>query len=170
MKYLVVSLFVFFTLSSNAQQSTLKAAFLEKWENSKNYLLEIAEQMPEEYYGFRPTERQRSFQEQLLHIKSNMDWLSVSYFSSSEYDKRETPEPKSKAETISLLEEAFDATAGFIASTSEETLKEPVEFFAGPKTKLQIMNLLQDHVTHHRGQLIVYLNLKNVKPPRYVGW
>jgi uncharacterized damage-inducible protein DinB len=143
---------------------------LEKWENSKNYLVEIAEQMPEEYYGFKPTERQRSFKEQLLHIKSNMDWLSSSYFSSSEVDKGESPKPQSKAETIQILEEAFDATAELIAATSEETLSETVKFFAGPKTKLQILNLLQDHVTHHRGQLIVYLNLKNVQPPKYVGW
>ena len=153
-----------------AQQSTAKGAFLEKWENSKNYLLELAGQMPEEHYDFKPTERQRSFQEQLLHIKSNMDWLSVSYFSSSEFEKGEAPQSKSKAETIALLKEAFEATAKIIEAASEETLKETVEFFAGPKSKLQILNLLQDHVTHHRGQLLVYLNLKDVTPARYVGW
>ena len=170
MKYLVLPIFILISMSINAQQSTVKGAFLEKWENSKNYLLEIAEQMPEEYYDFKPTERQRSFQEQLLHIKRNMDWLSESYFSSSEFDKGESLTPRSKAETIRLLENAFDAAAGIIEAASEETFKETVDFFAGPKTKLQILNLLQDHVTHHRGQLIVYLNLKNVEPPGYVGW
>ncbi|MDT8346268.1 MAG: DinB family protein, partial [Flavobacteriaceae bacterium] len=49
-------------------------------------------------------------------------------------------------------------------------LSEKVNFFAGEKTKIQILNLLHDHVTHHRGQLVVYLNLKEIKPPRYTGW
>ena len=56
------------------------SAFLLKWENSKNYLLEIAEAMPEANYNFKPTERQMSFKEQLLHIRQNMVWLSESYF------------------------------------------------------------------------------------------
>ena len=43
-------------------------------------------------------------------------------------------------------------------------------FFAGPKSKFQILNLLEDHVTHHRGQLIVYLNFKNSIPPSFIGW
>jgi uncharacterized damage-inducible protein DinB len=36
--------------------------------------------------------------------------------------------------------------------------------------KLQILNLLNDHQTHHRAQLIVYLRINGIKPPDYVGW
>ena len=49
-------------------------------------------------------------------------------------------------------------------------LEEKVEFFAGPMNKRQILTLLNDHQTHHCGQLIVYLRLKGVKPPDYRGW
>ncbi len=153
-----------------AQQTTVKSAFLEKWENSKNYLVGIAESMPEEDYSFQPTERQMSFQEQLIHIKGNMDWLSNTYFTENEFKKGDSVIPETKEETITLITAAFDATSEIIKNTSEETLEETVDFFAGPKSKLQILNLLQDHVTHHRGQLIVYLNLKNVEPPKFVGW
>ncbi len=153
-----------------AQQITPKTAFLEKWENSKNYLLEIAEAMPEENYGFKPTEREMSFSEQLLHIKQNMDWLSTSYFTEKKYKKDEDSLQKSKAVVIAELKNSFDSVLEIIQNTPGENLQETVDFFAGPKSKLQILNLLQDHVTHHRGQLIVYLNLKNVKPPKYVGW
>lgn len=151
-----------------AQKLTPKDAFLEKWENSKNYLLAIAEAMPEEYYDYRPTERQRTFDEQLRHIQGNMEWLGSTYFGSEESEVI-TAENK-KEEVIKNLVSAFNATKAAVASTSEEDLKITVEFFAGEKSKLQILNLLQDHVTHHRGQLIVYLNLKDIKPPSYVGW
>ena len=166
-------IFLFALLLSSAafaQQATVKGAFLEKWENSKNYLLEMAQLMPEAHYDFKPMERQRSFKEQLIHIKGNMDWLSTSYFSTSEFDKGGETLPETKAETIESLEKAFDAASNLIATTSEETLKETVQFFSGPMSKIQILNLMQDHVTHHRGQLIVYLNLKEIEPPGYVGW
>ena len=153
-----------------SQQTTVKSAFLEKWENSKNYLIEMAEAMPEENYGFKPTERQMSFQEQLIHIKGNMDWLSTTYFTENEYKRGDSILPKTKEETTEAITAAFDATSEIIKNASEETLSETVDFFAGPKSKLQILNLLQDHVSHHRGQLIVYLNLKNVEPPKFVGW
>ena len=153
-----------------AQQATVKTAFLEKWEGSKNYLLAIAEAMPEENYNFKPTERQMSFKEQLLHIKENMTWLSNSYFTETEYKQEKTDTSISKNETINLLENAFDSVAEIIENTNDEDLKITVDFFAGPKSKLQILNLLQDHLSHHRGQLIVYLNLNNIKPPSYIGW
>jgi uncharacterized damage-inducible protein DinB len=54
--------------------------------------------------------------------------------------------------------------------SDSELLDSKVAFFAGPKTKLQILNLMQDHVTHRRGQLIVYLNLNDIQPPKYTGW
>ncbi len=153
-----------------AQQITSKLAFLEKWENSKSYLIAVAEVMPEENYNFKPTERQMSFKEQLMHIKGNMDWLSNSYFTDIEYKKEKKELPKTKNEAIKELEEAFDAVFKIIKNTPDESLKETVDFFAGPKSKLQILNLLQDHVTHHRGQLIVYLNLNEIEPPKYSGW
>jgi len=165
-----ILLTVLFHSSLSAQTSTPKEAFIEKWENSKNYLLEVAEAMPENAYNFKPTERQMSFKEQLIHIKGNMDWLSNFYFSNIEYKRVETPLPSSKAETIILLEIAFNSVAEIIKNTPDDNLKDTVDFLSEPKSKLQILNLLQDHVTHHRGQLVVYLNLNSIKPPKYIGW
>ncbi|WP_378180488.1 DinB family protein [Aquimarina sp. SS2-1] len=155
-----------------AQQSTPKSAFLEKWNNSKEYLLEIARSMPANKYTYTPTEKKMDFRSQLLHICGNMLWLSTTYFSDEEFDRKKLAEeaPDSKIEVIKLLEKSFEEVYDCVKNTPEESLTVEVDFFAGPKSKLQILNLLQDHVTHHRGQLIVYLNLNEIKPPKYVGW
>ena len=167
-KHLSVLFFLFFGISY-AQQNTPKEAFLEKWEHSKTYLIEMAEMMPEEAYDFQPTERQMTFREQLLHIKGNMDWLRNTYFIHSDVKVTETG-GSAKNEVIALLINAFDTVSEEINATSEAELSETVDFFAGLKSRLQILNLLQDHVTHHRGQLVVYLNLNHIEPPKYVGW
>ena len=133
-------------------------------------MIAVAEAMPEARFNFKPTERQMSFKEQLIHIKENMDWLSNTYFTETEFKREKTTLPETKAETITLLSEAFDATLTIVKNTPDSDLDTTIDFFAGPKSKLQILNLLQDHVTHHRGQLVVYLNLNEVAPPKYVGW
>jgi len=170
MKHFLFLIFISITATTMAQQTSLKTAWLEKWDNSKEYLIGIAEAMPEEHYNFKPTERQMTFKEQLLHIKGNMDWLSNTYFSINEFDRSNKAQPKTKKETIEVLEFAFQQASHIIATTPEEEFADMVEFFAGPKSKIQILNLLQDHVSHHRGQLIVYLNLIEVEPPKFVGW
>lgn len=158
-------------VSSNLfAQNTVLSSFLIKWENSKNYLIEISEAMPEENFDYKPTEREMSFKEQLVHIRSNMIWLGETYFTSDGYKKSEKINPTTKQEIIAELTIAFNTVDEIIKNVDENDLKTEVDFFAGPKTKLQILNLLQDHVTHHRGQLIVYLNLNNIIPPKYSGW
>jgi uncharacterized damage-inducible protein DinB len=169
MKYLF-AFFIFLLFQNSQAQEEVKDAFLEKWNNSKTYLIQVAEAMPESFYEFKPTKREMTFSKQLLHIQSNMNWLSHSYFSS---EKKEVEEPKTlktKAAIITSLKNSFDAVYKKVKNTPTEELKTKVDFFAGPKTKYQILNLLQDHVTHHRAQILVYLNLKEITPPSYVGW
>ena len=166
----VLSILTVFYSTLAFSQSQSIDVFLEKWQNSKTYLIEIAKAMPEDKYNYKPTEREMTFAQQLLHIKGNMDWLSTTYFTDEKFDKKKDEKSYSKTEIISMLEKSFDKVYEIIKSTNPENLNEKVDFFAGPKSKLQILNLLQDHVSHHRGQLIVYLNLNGIKPPKYVGW
>ncbi len=165
-------LLCFISCSALAQQQTVKDAFLEKWSNSQDYLISVAEAMPEEKYNFKPTERQMDFANQLLHIRENMLWLGTTYFSETPFDRQSlrASVPQGKKATIAALNKAFDTVYAFAKATSDEDLKTTINFFAGPKSKLQILNLLQDHVTHHRAQLIVYLNINAIEPPGYVGW
>lgn len=167
MKYL--SIIILFSLNAFSQNETIDA-FLEKWQNSKTYLIDIAKAMPEDKYEYKPTEREMTFGEQLIHIKGNIDWLSTSYFLDETFEKTKEERTYAKDELISIIEKSFDNVTEIMKNINPESLNERVDFFAGAKTKLQILNLLQDHVSHHRGQLIVYLNLNEIVPPKYVGW
>ncbi len=143
---------------------------LEKWKNSKEYTVEVALAMPEEAYDYKPTEDQMTFKEQLLHMMGNINWLSTTYLAGESvgFDLKSTD--YSKKEIIKMLETTYDLAGKAIEKTEMEELEEKVDFFAGPKTKRQIITLLNDHSTHHRGQIIIYLRMKGIKPPRYRGW
>ena len=166
LKVLLILLISNFAVAQNATTD----AFLEKWNNSKTYLIEVAQAMPADLYHYKPTEREMTFGQQLIHIKENMEWLSNAYFTDKEYKKVKDETKYSKEETIALLEKSFDSVHEIISNSDPKLLDSKMDFFAGPKSRIQILNLLQDHVTHHRGQLLVYLNLNDIKPPKYVGW
>ncbi len=165
--------FLFITYAATAQKIDflfLDAA-ITKLQNSKEYTLKVANLMPEEKYGFKPVPDEMSFGEQLLHISANLGWLTSSYITN-----RKSPvikvatQVQKKEEIIQVLDKTYDFAIGALKSFEASHLADTVSFFAGPKTKLQIINLISDHQTHHRAQMIVYLRLNGIKPPEYVGW
>jgi uncharacterized damage-inducible protein DinB len=151
-------------------QSPLQSELHTKWLNGAEYTLEIARMMPAENYDFRPVEESMTFGEQLLHITANMDWLGKNHLSAQSHSMPLRDTIYDKEELIRILEEGFENAAKAIKGLPSEQLDDVVEFFAGPMTKRQIMHLMHDHHTHHRGQLIVYLRLNGLQPPRYMGW
>ncbi len=151
-------------------QDLLLENYIQKWNNAAAYTIEMAEAMPEEKYDFRPVEGVRSFREQLLHMMQNMVWLSSTYLGHGKFEADLKSKEYSKAGMIRLLKDATDFAAKAVKQLEPHDLRMQVEFFAGPMNIGQILRLMNDHLTHHRGQIIVYLRLNGIVPPRYVGW
>ncbi len=73
-----------------------------------------------------------------------------------------------------LIKEAlvdfFDTFLEKIETMDENKLQEIEDVWYGKSTRYQIANIMDNHLSHHRGQMVVYLRLKNIKPPSYLGW
>ena len=170
MRYFLFLATLFCCSNLALSQNNFIEDFKKKWENATAYTIEVAELMPEEHYDYQPTKAQKTFKEQLLHMVGNMAWLSSSYLGGEQLDKDLKSTDYSKDEVLSILREGFALAQAAINNMTVEQLGEKVAFFAGPMHKRQILTLMNDHLTHHRGQAIVYLRLKEIKPPRYRGW
>lgn len=156
-----------------AQSTDFIGQYLERLENSRRYLILVAEKMPEEKYGFRATPESMNFAEHLMHIAWAMDWHTHSLLGNREprdwnTDTELKVDKKSKNEMIATIDKTFNTTIEFIRNFGEERLDERLDYFGLDRTKGQVLLLLADHVTHHRGQMLVYLKLNGIKPPRYV--
>lgn len=175
MKYIFLFIAFFTLLSTNAQSdNTYLTEIQTKWANARTYTLAVAKAMPAERYDFRPVADEMSFGEQMAHLSSNMVWLSSSYLSSEKppftREEIDASATKSKAEIINVMEQSLDYAMKAVKNLPPDQLDESVKFFSGPMTKRQIIMLMNDHLTHHRAQSIVYLRLNSITPPRYVGW
>ena len=172
MRFTVAVLFTLLALCFKAQdQDPFLTDFLSKWQNSKAYTLECAEAMPSESYDFSPVPDTRAFHEQLTHLCGNMIWLTTTYLGGEGLRSVETNEPPTDKEgIIQLLNESFNYATTTFESFDMDSIDEDIEFFAGTMSRRKVFFLIADHLTHHRGQIIVYLRLNNIKPPGYRGW
>lgn len=161
---------LFVPLLVHAQNDPFLKDYLERWQTSRQYLLDVAEKMPETDYGFRPTPEQMTFGEQLMHIAAIIDWHAFSKADGQEYKPRYADfkaDGLSKRQIIDVLTREFDRATQLITRYNPARLDETTTYGSFTRTRRQMFLLQADHVTHHRAQLLVYLRLKGLVPPKY---
>ncbi len=156
-----------------AQQNNFIKDYLERLENSRKYLILVAETMPEDKYDFRASPESLTFAENLMHIGYALDWHSQSLLGGRESRDWNTDttfrvDNKSKKEMIARINKTFDESIKLIEQFETAHLEDELDYFGLNRTKRQIFLLLADHITHHRGQMLVYMRLNELVPPRYV--
>ncbi len=75
-----------------------------------------------------------------------------------------------KEQVIQFVSDAYEYGLKAMESLDENTLTNSFNWSGGKMNKYQFLNLIQDHQAHHVGQLIVYLRLNAITPPKYIGW
>lgn len=139
---------------------------LKKWKGNKRYTLKFVEAITEEQLAFKPVEGAKTYQSQLSHITTWMRTHSR-FVTRQEMEKTST---KTQADIRQWLTEFFDAVLNYLSHTTHEDLAQTVDVWYGKVAKESILLTMDNHLSHHRGQLVVYLHLMGVKAPSYTGW
>lgn len=162
------------SINKTADTFNFKSSFSKVLDNAKAYTLEVAEAMPAEDYTFKTTDSVRSFGEQMAHIGMSSQFILVKLIKGEEVEESTETEQEigaSKEKTMALITKSFDDIISSLNSMDEENLNEKFELLFLPEkpeyTKLEGFIFLRDHITHHRGQAIVYLREKGHKAPQY---
>lgn len=168
-----ILLLAIITIPLQAQEDPFINDFLERWENSRDYLILIAETMPKDAYDFKAAPESLSFAENLMHIGFAIDWHTQSLLGGKEARVWQTDTiyktaNKSKAEMIGTINKTFDESIALIQKFPVTEMEDTLNYFGLNRSKRQIFLLLTDHVTHHRGQMLVSMRLNGLTPPRYV--
>ena len=150
--------------AADSGETALRDKLAGHWKTSKEYTLAIAGQMPDESYSFKPNADQMTFGEQMAHIAG-----ANKYFMSIITGEKPPADPKDfgKAAVIQMLNESFDAFAKGMRSLTADQLKKTYKTPDGEMSGLEVLQFCMDHTTHHRGQCIVYLRVKGIKPADY---
>jgi uncharacterized damage-inducible protein DinB len=154
-----------------AKSGAFAKSFLPTWERAEQYTLKVAEMMPEEHFFFKAHPEVQSFAQQLFHCVGGAFFFGSKVKGVEPPKERPKAEGKSKAEVIMFMKKAFAFAREAIANLSDEEAAKKIHVFGELHlTKMQVILAMRDHITHHRGQLVLFLRLKGLKPPQFVGW
>jgi uncharacterized damage-inducible protein DinB len=142
--------------------------------------IRIAEDIPEEHYGFRATPVTRSVAETLAHIAFGphsqnymqrnrvTDLKDVNFPELVKERSAKEAVPRSKAQLLDLLRAEGEEFASYLEALSDAFLAERVTMPAGaqPASKSRFEMLLgpKEHEMHHRAQLMVMQRMLGIVP------
>jgi len=170
----VIVLALFGGWHAAAQTTTLSGDLLADWQQQKRMMMAIAEAMPEETFSFKPTEAQRTYAEQILHVAGANVYLMQHLGSSAAAPQVDTTDFKvfglpatSKALVLEALSNGYDYGITVVQEFSDEQLLETI---AGPRylgnvTRVRMAYRTLIHAIDIYGQMAVYLRLNGVTPP-----
>jgi uncharacterized damage-inducible protein DinB len=145
--------------------------------------IQIAEEIPEDKYDFRPTEGTRTVGESLKHIAVSTLWpmrahgahgqriaaLTIDMFGEV-MAATQAAEAKmhSKADILKTLQDNGEEFATFVEGLSDDVLAEivtlPPQTGQPPKTRFEMLLSPKEHEMHHRGQLMLVERMLGITP------
>jgi uncharacterized damage-inducible protein DinB len=139
--------------------------------------IQIAEDIPEKDYNYRPTPESRSVLETLVHIASlsrfdrivheEQHLSSLEGFDFGALFKGEAEEKRirAKSDVVALLLTQGDRWCQWLEGLPESLLSEHVRQPGGVlKTRFEMLVGTKEHEMHHRGQLMVIERLLGIVP------
>jgi uncharacterized damage-inducible protein DinB len=169
---IVVFTFAFIALfganRAHTQTVSLQAELLRDWSTLKTTMRRIADEMPADRYGFRPTDAQQTFGERTVHI-AIVNVALLSALGETAIPKP-TIDPKATTKDAALkaLDNSFDYGIALLKQHSDQTLLQPAGAppqFLGPSSRARIIGFLVGHTWDIYGQMVVYLRLSGHVPP-----
>jgi uncharacterized damage-inducible protein DinB len=150
------------------------ADILLAFDRYKGQVLQLAKAIPEDKYNWRPAPGVRSTAEVFAHIALGVELMvdiALEQPAQEELKKRfpgqrlKENEARSKAQTISLLEQYFAAARKRIEPLRAGMLGRDASFFGQPTTVRGILAMADAHIAEHLGQLIAYARMNGIVPP-----
>ena len=130
----------------------------------KAVMLRSAEKMPEESFGFKPTDAARSFGEIVGDVAESQ------YLFCSEVLGEKNPAPgeknkPSKADRIAALKSAFAYCDKAYEGMTDASAPEMLKHMGIDMPRLGVLTANNLHIVEHYGNIAVYLRMKNIVPP-----
>jgi len=129
-------------------------------------LVEAAEAMPADKYGFKPTPAQMSFGDVVVHLAEGNDMMCgwISGTTAPAAAKVAATDPKDKL--VARLKQSFDFCTSAFANLDDSKLGDSIPFFGGRKmTRASQMFIVATDWADHYSQVAIYLRLNGLLPP-----
>ena len=148
-----------------AQASVVRDEVRKDWVATKDLMMKIANEMPEDKFTYKSTPPQRSYGEHIMHVATvNVNFLGL--LGGTAKAPAINAKATSKAEILKAMSDSFDYGTALIDEQTPESMLQTVPArFMGPSTRSRVLYFLVSHTQDVYGQLVVYLRLNGGVPP-----
>ena len=153
--------------AASAQTNPISTEVKQAYNGIKNNLIKMAEKMPEEDYGFKPTPDIRAFGALVGHVADSQ--LRTCSVVKGEPKTGTAGSKTAKADLVAALKESFAECDGAYDSLTDATAVEMIKTARGQRTKLGALVGNTTHSNEEYGYMSVYLRLKGIVPPSSAG-
>ena len=163
---LTATVFVALATLSSAQSTSLRGDLARDWTSQMATVMATADAMPADTFSFEPTDAQRDFGQQLLHVAgANVGLMGI--LGSGVTAPAINQEATDKAAILEVLNESFEYGAAVLETTSDAALQETIQgpAFMGEGTRARFVYRAMMHTEDIYGQMVVYLRLNGIVPP-----
>jgi uncharacterized damage-inducible protein DinB len=141
--------------------------------------VQIAEDIPESKYDFRPSAESRTIGQTLVHMAVGTTFpmmlhgerIPIERIDFAEFMKKvgeEEAKPRNKAEIVALLRDSGEAFAAMLEKLEEPFLGEVITFQPGAeppsRTRFDMLLAAKEHEMHHRAQLMTIERMIGIVP------
>ena len=155
-------------MSTTPASGSFLAPVRATWDSTRNLVLGLVEAMPEDKWDFKPTPAVRSFREVVQHLVAE----NYLFFGRVVGESRGNPAQNltARAELLQALRESYEYGVKAWEKLNEQNALELVEGRGGQKIQRwsNVLLAIQDNMNHY-GNLVVYLRMNGVVPPRSAG-
>ena len=145
--------------TTNPMSTEVKRAYT----GIKNNLVAMAEKMPEDQYGFRPTPEIRTFGQLMAHIADSQTRTCSAV--NGEPKSGDAASKTSKADLVAALKASFALCDTAYDSLTDADATTMIKVGRGERTKLGALVGNTTHDNEEYGYGAVYLRLKGIIPP-----
>ena len=152
-------------LSAQSPPVSQAKELVATWQRAVTEILDVADVMPEDKYGYKPTPEISTFGDQLVHVAG----ITQRFIDTAKGTKTEAHPHASmkKAEVIALLKQTFQTGQEMVAALTDAQLAEPIKYPFGDRmvTRATFWQGPLYQIRNHHGQLVVYLRMNGIVPP-----
>jgi uncharacterized damage-inducible protein DinB len=152
------------SVSAQSTSPSLVKELVATWQRAATDIVDVAEAMPEEKYGYKPTPEIATFRDQLVHVAG----IAQRFIDTAKGTKSESGhKAMTKVEVIALLKQTLQTGQEMLGSLTDAQLLEQVKFPFGDRmvTRFTFWQGPLYQVRNHHGQLVVYLRMNGIVPP-----
>lgn len=149
-----------------AQAPSLRAELIKDLTSQRDRMAAIADAMPADKFGYKSTDAQRTYGQQILHV-AGANVMLFKAMGATGVAPTINQEATDKAEILKALADSYDFGIAGLNAQTDAGMMEAVQgpAFLGSSSRVRLANFAMVHAMDIYGQMAVYLRLNGIVPP-----